>query len=335
MKVQPHEWAGGRVKENHPQHRLFNQILKKQILEIEVESISPEKKYPDADFYKYCSSCMIQWNHTRAPETLRQYASEINKLKTFSPSIRLSTITPQWLNRYKAHCFAFGNAGNTVHKHLKFVRLIIRKAHRERLIEQNPFDIFEMPRYHNPEKKYLTQDKVAAIEKIISDADLPTELRKVATWFCIGCHTGLRFSDVRQFNQKKHIINNRIVLYTQKTGTPVSMPVSNKLKSLFELVNYKWVGISNIHYNRILKHVGTICELGKINAHMSRHTAAIMWANAGISQEVTAKLLGHTDLKSTAIYYKITSTRIDDELKKLETGSTGTLSVAYRDNKVG
>lgn len=314
IKVLPSQWEKGKVKSSHPNHKLYNDIIKKKILELEAGGVNP-LKYPDADLYKYCTACLNEWDKTKAGETHRQYTSEINKLKSFSPSVKLSNITPEWLNRYKAFCFAQKNSVNTVHKNLKFVRLIVRKAHRERIIEQNPFDIFEMPKYKNPEVRYLTREQVNLIENKLSD--LPEGLRFVATWFCIGCYTGLRFSDQQQFNKKKHIVNGRIILYTQKTGTAVSMPVSEKLAKLFEMVNYRGVNITNIHYNRILKAIGAICGLGDISAHLSRHSAAMLWANAGISQEVTAKLLGHTNLKSTAIYYHITSLRIDDELKKL------------------
>lgn len=317
VKVQPSEWEDGKVNNDHPKARMYNQIIKKLLIEAEANSIASVNKYPDADFYKYSTACFNEWDKIKADETHRQYRSEVNNLKAFAPSVKLSNVTPEWLNRYKAFCFAQKNVVNTVHKHLKFVRLIIRKAHKERLIEQNPFDIFEMPKYRDPERQYLTRDQVDSIEAVCSNLELPEKIRFVATWFCIGCYTGLRFSDMAQFNKKQHIVNNRIALYTTKTKTPVSMPISDRLAGLFELIDYKGVHITNTHYNRILKDVGTICDLGNINAHQSRHTFAIMCANAGISQEVTAKLLGQTSLKSTAIYYKITGIRIDDELKKL------------------
>lgn len=317
IKLKPTEWDKSKVKTNHFNHKSLNEMIKQYIRDTEAELINPASKYPDKDFYQYCNECLNEWDKTKAFETYRQHVSEINKLKGFAPSIRLSTVTPEWLNRYKAYCFSLKNSVNTVHKNLKFVRLIIRKARKERLIEHNPFDIFEMPKYRDPEKKYLTREEVQAIEKITTDQDLPEEIRFVATWFCIGCACGFRFSDMAQFDKKRHIINNRIILYTMKTGTPVGMPVSSKLSDLFERVGYKGVKITNTHFNRILKAVGTLAGLDNLSAHVSRHSFAMACANAGISQEVTAKLLGHTSLKTTALYYKISSIRIDEELKKL------------------
>lgn len=317
IKVLASEWEKGKVKSIHPNYKLYNDIIKKQIREAEADFLNPASKYPGGDFYKYCTSCLNEWDKTKADETHRQHTSEINKLKTFAPALHLSSITPEWLNKYKAFCFSLKNSVNTVHKNLKFVRLIVRKAHKERLIEKNPFDIFEMPKYRDPEKKYLTRQQIQLIETVSCNLELPEEIRFVATWFCIGCFTGLRFSDMQQFDKRKHIVGNRLILYTAKTGTPVAMPVTEMLQKLFERINYKGVSITNTHYNRILKAVAAICGLGDISAHVSRHSFAMACANAGISQEVTSKLLGHRDLKSTAIYYKITAVRIDNELKKL------------------
>lgn len=316
IKLLSTEWERGKVKNSHPNAQLYNSIIRKAVVEIEASSFTVSK-YQDGDLFKYCMACFNEWDRVKASETIRQYWSEINNLKAFTAGVKLSAITPEWLNRYKAFCFAQKNSVNTVHKKLKFLRLIVRKAHKERLIEQNPFDIFEMPKYRNPEKQYLTREQIDKLETASRDLELNDTARAVATWFVIGCFTGLRFGDMVHFNKKKHVINGRLILYTRKTGTPVSMPLSDKLKALLEQVKYKGVSVTNIHFNRVLKEVAGICGIDSINAHMSRHSFAIMCANKGISQEVTAKLMGHTSLKSTAIYYKITSVRIDDEIKKL------------------
>lgn len=317
IKVLASEWDGSKVKANHVSHIAYNKLIKELVRRYEAEEIIPGTKYPDTDFFKYCTACLNEWDKTKANETHRQYLSEINKIKEFAAQVKLFSITPDWLNRYKAFCFGRKNSVNTVHKNLKFVRVIVRKAHKERLIEHNPFDIFDMPKYRDPQKQYLTRDQIALIEIKLTDVDLPDQGRFVGTWFCISCATGLRFSDMVQFNKKKHIINDRIILYTMKSGTPVSMPLTDKIKGFLELVDYKGVDMTNIHFNRLLKQIGEVCELPDLSAHVARHSFAMLCANAGISQEVTAKLLGHTSLKSTAIYYKISGLRIDDELKKL------------------
>jgi integrase/recombinase XerC len=134
----------------------------------------------------------------------------------------------------------------------------------------------------------------------------------------IGCYTGLRFGDMRLFDAKKNIKNNRLVIYTSKTGEVVGMPLNKDLKLLFKAIDYRPLNLTNEYYNRMLKEIQGLAGIeDKLTAHISRHTFAVMCANKGISQEVTSKLLGHQSLRTTAVYYKITNERIDKELSKI------------------
>lgn len=135
----------------------------------------------------------------------------------------------------------------------------------------------------------------------------------------IGCYSGLRISDIKAFDKKKNIIGGRLIVYTQKTKEPVSIPVKGKLKYYLQLVKYQPLSMHENTYNKLLKVIAAACGIDKnLHAHVSRHTAAMMLSNAGVSIEVTAKILGHKKLATTVIYYKISNTRIDLELKKLK-----------------
>lgn len=305
------DW-NGLVKSSHPNHAILNIQIKKKIIEVESGLLSEEPKFSPINFYKYYIKCGGEWERTRAPGTHKQHRSEINKLKRFAPTLSLSGVTVDFLNAYKKELF-ITSSENTVWKSFKFLRLITRKAFREQLIKFNPFDIFEMPKYRDPEKIYLSRDQVNKIDK----AKLPKELKLVATWFVIACYTGYRFQDQVNFSKSK-IKAGRLIVYTQKTGEPVSMPLNDRLKTLFERIDYKPVPYHNVHYNRLLKEIALICGISEnISAHTARHTFGVMCAESGISQEVTAKLMGHRRLTTTSIYYKITNPRIDEELRKI------------------
>jgi site-specific recombinase XerD len=238
----------------------------------------------------------------------------LNKFSRFNPAAVLSDFTPSFLQKYKEHCFSLGNEENTVWKSLKAIRVIILRAHKEGLIKTNPFPLFEMPKYRDPQKIWLTDLEVEAIEKL-REREIPKEIYFTATWFLIGCYTGLRFGDMVQFNKREHIRQGRLILYTSKTGEVVSMPFTDRLKKLFESIDYKSIYFSNGHYNRLLKQVQGLAEIKRtLTGHVSRHSAAVRWANHGVSQEVVGKLLGHSNLKTTAIYFKISGMRIDKEL---------------------
>lgn len=318
IKIKPEQWDGQKIV-GHPQAKLFNDLLNRHRLKAQVGKLEGEAKYSDADYFAYAHKCMQDWDKTKRPETLRQHQSELNKMRTFyGPKLLLSQITPDFLQRFQAFCYASGNVTNTVWKSFKFIRLILRKAKRERLIEYNPFDIFEMPKYRDPKKTYLTSEQVNHIDAFCKTDECPEALQFAGTWFVIGTYTGLRFSDMAKFDRKKELKGGRLILYTTKTKDLVSMPLSDKLHELFERVQYKPIPYTNTHYNRLLKQLAEILDIEEnVSAHLSRHSFAVRCANAGISQEVTAKLMGITNLKTVAIYYKITNPRIDAELGRI------------------
>lgn len=306
MKIEPANWKG---KVIGPLAKDYNAKIKSLIIQYETGGMS---SIP-VRFTDYVTKCLNEWDRIKKYETIRQITSEMNKFKRFSNPL-LSSISPQMLYRYKEYCYGLGNKGNSVWKSFKFLRLVLRKVHREKVINSNPFDLFEMPKYRDPKKIYLSKDQV---EKINLKCQEVKELSLAGTWFVIACYTGLRFGDLVAFNKSK-IKNGRLIVYTAKTGEVVSMPLNEKLKGLFERVDYKPLPYTNTHYNRLLKAVGAYCEIDEVlTSHVARHTCATMLASAGVSIEVTAKILGHESIKSTAIYYKITGDRIDKEFAKL------------------
>lgn len=289
----------------------YNAILKAKILALEA---APVVRL-DMDLIAYANKALLSWEKTKKYSTLRQHSSEIKKIKEFG-SVKLSRVNHEYLEKYADYCYSLGNKTNTVWKTLKFWRTVIRKAHREGFMDHNPFLIFKMPKYKDPQKTFLSSDQVKAIDKYCQDKKCPPELKFIGTWFVIGCKTGLRFGDMGAFD-KKQIKGDRLYVYTQKTQEPVSFPVSI-IKDYLERINYRRLDLTNEYCNRMIKVIAEVCEIEeKVTWHTSRHTFGTLAASAGIRREVIAKLMGHTDLRSTAIYSKLTDPTVDAELRKM------------------
>jgi site-specific recombinase XerD len=307
---------------SHPKASEYNKIIRNYLVEKEYKASKGHSSYPDADFRQYLLKTLSQWEGERSEATIQQYQTEGEKFLAWAGDIKLSRITVDLLNGYKAYLFKEGNNGkpyesNTVWKSFKDLKRIISKAHTERIIEHNPFDLFDNVKYKNPPKLYLVKEQVDAINTYVLSGHAPERIAFVANWFLIGCYSGLRFSDMAKFSKREHIKGGRLILYTTKTGEIVSLPLVTQIEELLERVKYKGLDLSNQKYNDYLKIVGEAAGVGSLNAHKSRHTFAVMCAEKGISPEVTAKLMGVTSIKTVAIYYKITGNRMDDEFGKL------------------
>ena len=310
--IAPKDW-NGLVRSSHPDYKELNHRIKTMILDFE-SRIFNEKK--DFLFTEYVNLCLKEWQGVKKESTIRHMISYRDKFNSFK-AVKLSQVTPDLLTKFVNYCRAKENIPNTIWSSLKFVRVIIRKAYKEKLIQENPFDLFSMPKYTDPHKTYLTKEQVSKIEEFVFNC--PDHLRQPGAWFLISCYTGLRYGDQINFN-KNQIKDGRLIVYTSKTGQAVSIKMNDKLKSLFELVNYQPLSLKNSPYGISIKAIAA--EVGiteNISPHTGRHTFGTLCASAGISQEVTAKLMGHKSLRTTAIYYTLTSDRLDSEIDKIFT----------------
>jgi site-specific recombinase XerD len=316
IKVEPRQFKKGKIVD-HPLAEEWNQKLKVIIIQAQAQALTGfEKKAKKISLFEYVKKKIPHL--TRAKGTVKQYKTQLNKLAVFQSEIYLHKIDHNFLNRYKQHLKGLGNENNTVWNSFKFLNTFLKQALSEGLIKANPLANYEKPVYKENSRTYLTKPEVKLIDKFARKKVAP-ELKQAAIWYLIGCYSGLRISDIKAFDKKTHIIGGRLVMTTQKTKEVIGLPVKGKLKQYLEMVSYEPLAMHENTYNKLLKVIAAAVGINKnLHAHVSRHTAAMLLADSGVSQEVTSKILGHKKLATTGIYYKITNKRIDDELKKLK-----------------
>lgn len=306
FKVHPRDW-NGRVKSSHPNHSFINDAIRIKIFETESFAVS----YPDIDLHAYTYKCLNEWDREKRGSTLIGNRSEAKMLKKYCPSVLLSEINLSWLNSYKSYCLTIYKP-NTAWRKLTFLKTVIKKAFKEKLIRENPFDSFKMPSYKDPHKVYLTESQIKIIEKF---SERPGPLQLVATWFVIGCYTGLRYSDMKSFNKSK-IRDGRLTLYTTKTGEPVSLKLNDSLRMLFKRAK-SWPYAYDTFRAQVIELRQVLKFPEPITPHTSRHSFGALCAAKGIPQEVAMKFMGIKEVRTIAIYYHLAGTTLDKEYKKL------------------
>lgn len=76
---------------------------------------------------------------------------------------------------------------------------------------------------------------------------------------------------------------------------------------------------SNQRMNGYLKEIADICHIKKkLSTHIARHTFASLAIANKVSLESIAKMLGHTDIRTTRIYAKIMNSTIAFEMQTLQ-----------------
>jgi site-specific recombinase XerD len=73
--------------------------------------------------------------------------------------------------------------------------------------------------------------------------------------------------------------------------------------------------INNQNTNAYLKEIGELCGIRKkLTFHLSRHTFATLTLSKGVSLESVSKMLGHSNIKTTLIYARITGEKIGNDM---------------------
>ena len=238
-------------------------------------------------------------------------------------TLSFDEITPTFLNKYRYWMeHENGNKINSIYQRLSNMRKMVNIAMKQGLTKTYAFSEYKI-KLEQVEKEYLELQEVEALHKLYKKADTPERIKVTLHYFLLSCYTGLRLSDIKRVT-KESIVNNSIILKTQKTGSQVRIPLNNASQSLlnFDLDGIKLfertIKQSNSRITTDLNDALDLISLKskKITFHCSRHTFAINSLVLGIPIEVVSKILGHSDLKTTQIYAKVVDSLMNREMDK-------------------
>ena len=89
---------------------------------------------------------------------------------------------------------------------------------------------------------------------------------------------------------------------------------------------------SNQKLNSYLKEIADVCGIKKnLTFHLARHTFATTTTLAkGVPIETVSKMLGHTNIKTTQIYARITNDKIREDMEMLAGKLEGIENIAIK-----
>ncbi|WP_278625705.1 site-specific integrase [Parabacteroides gordonii] len=263
----------------------------------------------------------------RYERTVR-YLEEFMKEKYRFSDIPLKNINQEFVKEFEHFIKTEKDcAQNATVKYLKNLKKIIRNALVNKWMDDDPF--VEI-RFHQTasNREFLTEEE---LNKLI-EKDLTIPRMEVVRDIFVFCSlTGLAFTDVQHL-KPEHIFRDMDGSYwirktREKTDNMCNIPLLDlPMKLIQKYQNHpecarKGVVMPvpcNQRMNSYLKEIADICGIQKtLSTHIARHTFACLAIANKVSTESIAKMLGHTDIRTTKIYARVLDRTVSDEMQIL------------------
>ena len=255
-------------------------------------------------------------------EVTRKHLTNFIKERYNLSDISLKEINHMFISDFEVYLLTTGGCkSNTTAKFMQFFKRIIILARNNGWIQHDPFANYKI-RLEKVDRGYLTQEE---IESIMKKNFATKRLEQVRDIFIFSCYTGLAYIDVKNLREK-HIRtsfdgNLWIMTKRQKTKVSANIPLLDIPKEILDkyrgtLPNEAVLPVlSNQKMNSYLKEIGDVCKIKKdLTFHLARHTFATLTLSKGVSIESVSKMLGHTNIKTTQIYARITDDKISNDM---------------------
>jgi integrase/recombinase XerD len=281
------------------------------------------------DYYSKALDETISTNMGLAEATIKNYKTTFKHLKEFLIHEKLKNITIQEFdihlikkydqflqNKNLVNSITKKLSQSSVAKYHVKLRALLNMAVDDGEILRNPYLKFKIKKSESL-RTFLTKDELRKIEEHSLGGNKSLDCARDK--FLFSVYTGMRFSDADnlkdqdvEFDGKKYWLTFR----QQKTKGIQRIPLLGRAKVIYEkyeferlITGYVLPRLSNQKVNAYLK---TIAELAGINKvlthHVARHTnATTIYLANGVPLEIVKKQLGHTSIKTTEIYAKITN----------------------------
>ena len=219
----------------------------------------------------------------------------------------------------------YGCSHNTAMKFVQRFRTVVNFAKNTGLVTADPFGSYRV-RFERTDRDYLTMEEITTI---YNHEFSSKRLEQVRDLFIFSCYTALSYIDVCELKQEDirtgfdgnlWIIRKRHKTNVTSTVRLLDIPKAILEKYKDKLPNGKILPvISNQKMNDYLKEIAAICGIEKtLTYHVARHSCAtsVLLAN-GVPIETVSKILGHTNIRTTQIYARITNLKVSNDMEML------------------
>jgi integrase len=251
-------------------------------------------------------------------------SSRLDRIKTFFGAAKLSTITSEHIEQYRITRLAELKdrtkktmpSLSTVDREVAIIRALFSKARKWKKIATNPALAVEDYGQENKRERFLSNEEIRALKLATKRSRSP--LLRAIIWLLL--ETGLRRGEAFALRwDDVHFDAGKILVRDSKSGAPRHVPLSRRARWLlrrltprdplaasgwvFESVNVRGEKSKIVDVNTGWKRALRIARIDDFHIHDLRHTFASHFAMKGGNLFALAKILGHSNPKTTLERY--------------------------------
>lgn len=192
-------------------------------------------------------------------------------------------------------------------------------------LARDPFYAYHISK-EETKRGFLTMEEIT---KLINGQFTKKKYELVRDLFVFCCFTGLSWTDMRNLTKSniQTSFDGHVWIKTSRQKTGVESDI--RLLEVDKHIIDKYEGLAKD--DRLLpvsaysvckydiKQVAKQCGIEKnVSWHVARHSfATSVCLSNGVPIETLSKMMGHTSIRSTQIYAKITAQKLSDDMEKL------------------
>jgi len=258
--------------------------------------------------------------------TLKNYNTHFNRMEKYfvgRSRWKFNTVTSvdiskldSWIRENYSH--------NTVAGAMRVFKKFFTAAYKQGMLVNHPMEEHKMPAFAEGVRDILEPKEIKHLTDFYYSEPMTDLERDCLRRYLIGCYTGLRKSDIEQLDPRFHIRSGKILrlhmFKTRKYGKSVEFNLSetackligNKRERLFLPMESALLGKT---LRRVIYRAGIDKYL---KFHSSRDSFATTYLELGGNVMDLQEILGHSDLKTTMIYVKLTARTKNNIMSKFD-----------------
>ncbi len=269
----------------------------------------------------------------RSPRSLpnhiytRRAVAEFIKKKFNASDLAFGQLSEQFIRDFQDFILQDkGLAVDTLRHYLAILKKVCKVAYKEGHSDKHYFAHYKLPKQKESTPKALSRED---FEKI-RDLSIPERRRShviTRDMFLFSCYTGTAYIDTISVAKDNLVKDDNGALWLKykrgKNGQLARIKLLPEAIALIEKYqddtrDTLFPMIHNGTIKRNMQGIRILADIkGNLSYHMSRHSfASLITLEQGVPIETVSKMLGHSDIKTTQIYARVTPKKLFEDMDK-------------------